>query len=64
LNIERNETNDMKQAGFYFFANHMNDPIVESLDAGKARRVALRCVALRCVAVAVAVAVESILFQR
>jgi hypothetical protein len=49
----------MKQAGFYFFANHMNDPIVESLDAGKARRVALRCVA-----VAVAVAVESILFQR
>ena len=22
-------------AGFYFFANHMNDPIVESLDAGK-----------------------------
>jgi hypothetical protein len=61
LNIERNETNDMKQAGFYFFANHMNDPIVESLDAGKARRVALRCVA---VAVAVAVAVESILFQR
>jgi hypothetical protein len=38
----------MKQAGFYFFANHMNDPIVESLDAGKARRVALRFVALRC----------------
>ena len=48
--IERNKTNDIKQAGFYFFANHMNDPIVESLDAGKAQRVA--------------VAVESILFQR
>jgi hypothetical protein len=48
--IERNKTNDIKQAGFYFFANHMNDPIIESLDAGKARRVA--------------VAVESMLFQR
>ena len=22
-------------AGFFFFANHMNDPIVESLDTGK-----------------------------